>query len=80
MATSAMCHVTRSASPAGVLGKIDMTNVVNTPTAPGLALIGDAASAVDPLWGVGCGFALQSSEWLADSVAPALSGAESIES
>ena len=60
-------------------GKIDMTNVVSTPTAPGLALVGDAASAVDPLWGVGCGFALQSSEWLADSVAPALSGAESLE-
>jgi flavin-dependent dehydrogenase len=57
-------------------GKIDMTNVIHTPTVPGLALVGDAAGAVDPLWGVGCGFALQSSEWLADSVAPALSGAE----
>jgi 2-polyprenyl-6-methoxyphenol hydroxylase-like FAD-dependent oxidoreductase len=62
-----------------ITGKIDMTNVVNTPTAPGLALVGDAASAVDPLWGVGCGFALQSSEWLADSVAPALGGVESLE-
>jgi menaquinone-9 beta-reductase len=62
-----------------VVGKIDMTNVINTPTAPGLALVGDAASAVDPLWGVGCGFALQSSEWLADSVAPALAGAESLD-
>jgi 2-polyprenyl-6-methoxyphenol hydroxylase-like FAD-dependent oxidoreductase len=62
-----------------VLGRIDMTNVVNAPTAPGLALVGDAASAVDPLWGVGCGFALQSSEWLADSVAPALGGSESME-
>jgi 2-polyprenyl-6-methoxyphenol hydroxylase-like FAD-dependent oxidoreductase len=62
-----------------ITGKIDMTNVINTPTAPGLALVGDAASAVDPLWGVGCGFALQSSEWLADSVAPALSGSESLE-
>jgi menaquinone-9 beta-reductase len=62
-----------------VVGKIDMTNVVNTPTAPGIALIGDAASAVDPLWGVGCGFALQSSEWLADSVAPALGGVEPLE-
>jgi 2-polyprenyl-6-methoxyphenol hydroxylase-like FAD-dependent oxidoreductase len=41
--------------------------------------VGDAASAVDPLWGVGCGFALQTSEWLADSVAPALLGAESLE-
>jgi menaquinone-9 beta-reductase len=62
-----------------VVGKIDMTNVINTPTAPGLALVGDAASAVDPLWGVGCGFALQSSEWLADSVAPALGGAEPLD-
>lgn len=62
-----------------VVGKVDMTNVINTSTAPGLALVGDAASAVDPLWGVGCGFALQSSEWLADSVAPALGGAESVD-
>lgn len=57
-----------------VQGKLDMTNVAHTPTAPGLALVGDAALAIDPLWGVGCGWALQSSEWLADSVAPALAG------
>jgi menaquinone-9 beta-reductase len=62
-----------------VQGKLDMTNVMHAPTAPGLALVGDAASAVDPLFGVGCGFALQTSEWLADSVAPALNGAESME-
>lgn len=62
-----------------VQGKIDMTNVLHRPTAPGLALVGDAAGAIDPLFGVGCGFALQTSEWLADSVAPALSGAESME-
>ena len=62
-----------------VQGKVDMTNVLHRPTAPGLALVGDAAGAVDPLFGVGCGFALQTSEWLADSVAPALRGAESLE-
>jgi flavin-dependent dehydrogenase len=62
-----------------ITGKLDMTNVISVPTAPGLALVGDAASAVDPLWGVGCGFALQSAEWLADSVAPALGGSESLE-
>jgi flavin-dependent dehydrogenase len=62
-----------------VQGKIDMTNVLHRPTAPGLALVGDAAGALDPLWGVGCGFALQTSEWLADAVAPALSGAEPLE-
>ena len=63
----------------GVLGKIDMTNRMRTPTAPGLALIGDAALATDPLFGVGCGWAFQSAEWLADSVAPALRGEEAME-
>jgi flavin-dependent dehydrogenase len=60
-------------------GKIDMTNVIHTPTAPGLALVGDAAGALDPLWGIGCGFAFQSAEWLSDSVAPALLGGEPLE-
>jgi 2-polyprenyl-6-methoxyphenol hydroxylase-like FAD-dependent oxidoreductase len=62
-----------------VQGKIDMTNVSHAPTAPGLALVGDAALAIDPLWGIGCGWALQTSEWLADSVAPALRGDEPLE-
>jgi 2-polyprenyl-6-methoxyphenol hydroxylase-like FAD-dependent oxidoreductase len=57
-------------------GKLDMTNVAHAPTAPGLALVGDAALAIDPLWGVGCGWALQSAQWLADSVSPALAGSE----
>ncbi len=60
------------------IGKIDMTNRWRTPTAPGLALVGDAALATDPLWGVGCGWALQTGEWLADAVAPALRGDESL--
>jgi menaquinone-9 beta-reductase len=59
-----------------VLGKLEMPNRVRVPSAPGLALIGDAALATDPLFGVGCGWALQSGEWLADSVAPSLRGAE----
>jgi flavin-dependent dehydrogenase len=62
-----------------VLGKIDMTNRQRGPIAPGLALIGDAALAVDPLFGIGCGWALQSGEWLADSVGPALRGEEALE-
>jgi flavin-dependent dehydrogenase len=37
-------------------------------TAPGVALVGDAALVGDPLWGVGCGFALQSAGWLADAL------------
>jgi 2-polyprenyl-6-methoxyphenol hydroxylase-like FAD-dependent oxidoreductase len=58
----------------GVQGKLDLTNVMHEPIAPGLALAGDAALATDPLCGVGCGFALQSAEWLADAATPALHG------
>jgi 2-polyprenyl-6-methoxyphenol hydroxylase-like FAD-dependent oxidoreductase len=60
-------------------GKLDMTNKLRRPVAPGLALVGDAALAIDPLWGVGCGFAFQSGEWLADSVTPALLRGEPLE-
>jgi menaquinone-9 beta-reductase len=67
-------RVSRLAGP--VQGKIEMPNKVREPVAPGLALVGDAAMAVDPLFGVGCGWALQSGEWLAESVAPALAGEE----
>lgn len=63
----------------GVLGKIEMPNRVRAPVGPGLALVGDAALATDPLFGVGCGWAFQSGEWLADSVAPALRGEESLD-
>jgi 2-polyprenyl-6-methoxyphenol hydroxylase-like FAD-dependent oxidoreductase len=59
-----------------VLGKVDMTNRMRRPTAPGLALVGDAALAADPLFGVGCGWAFQSAEWLCDAVLPALAGEE----
>jgi 2-polyprenyl-6-methoxyphenol hydroxylase-like FAD-dependent oxidoreductase len=59
-----------------LLGKLEMPNRVRRQVAPGLALVGDAALATDPLFGVGCGWALQSGEWLADSVAPALQGEE----
>jgi menaquinone-9 beta-reductase len=64
---------------APVIGKIEMPNRIRGPVAPGLALIGDAALATDPLFGVGCGFAFQSGEWLADSVSPALRGVDSLE-
>lgn len=62
-----------------VMGRLDMTNKLRRPVAPGLALVGDAALAIDPLWGVGCGFAFQSGEWLADSVTPALVRGEPLE-
>ncbi|HEX3174612.1 MAG TPA: NAD(P)/FAD-dependent oxidoreductase [Solirubrobacterales bacterium] len=61
-----------------ILGKLEMPNRVRVVTAPGLALIGDAALATDPLSGIGCGWALQSAEWLAEAVAPALRGEETL--
>ena len=71
----------RSATPTeeGIVGKIDMTNRVRGPVAPGLALVGDAALATDPLFGVGCGWAFQSGEWLSDAVVPALRGEEPLD-
>jgi flavin-dependent dehydrogenase len=66
--------VSRRVGP--VTGKIEMPNKARAPIAPGLALVGDAALAVDPLFGVGCGWALQSAEWLATEVISALRGEE----
>jgi 2-polyprenyl-6-methoxyphenol hydroxylase-like FAD-dependent oxidoreductase len=54
------------------LGKVDMPNVYRRAAHRGMALIGDAALAADPVWGVGCGWAFQSAEWLAESAGPAL--------
>jgi flavin-dependent dehydrogenase len=59
-----------------VMGKLEMPNLVRRPSRPGLAFVGDSALAADPLWGVGCGWALQSGEWLADAVGPALAGGQ----
>jgi menaquinone-9 beta-reductase len=56
-----------------LIGKLEMPNTTRRAGRPGLAFIGDAAMAADPLWGVGCGFALQSGEWLADELARPLS-------
>jgi flavin-dependent dehydrogenase len=58
-----------------VIGKVKMDNRIRGPIGDGVALVGDAALATDPLWGVGCGWAVQSAEWLAD----ALAGAPSLE-
>lgn len=63
-----------------MIGKLDMSNESRPLVAPGLALVGDAALTADPVAAIGCGFALQSAEWLADSLAPAVAGSERLES
>ena len=55
-----------------VQGRLDLENVVRPAALPGLALVGDAAVASDPVVGVGCGWALQSAEWLVEETAQAV--------
>ena len=50
-------------------GITEYQNVYRSVAQPGLALIGDAALVADYIWGVGCGWALQSAAWLADCTA-----------
>lgn len=60
-----------------VMGRLDLPNTTRPAARDGLAFVGDAAMAADPVWGVGCGFALQSAEWLADELAPVLAASAS---
>ncbi|KQV09936.1 MULTISPECIES: NAD(P)/FAD-dependent oxidoreductase [unclassified Kitasatospora] len=57
-----------------IIGTVNYPLHTRKPTAPGIALVGDAALTADPLWGVGCGWALQSAQWLAEAIAPAATG------
>jgi flavin-dependent dehydrogenase len=62
-----------------LLGKLDMPNVYRSRSRPGLAFVGDAALASDPFWGVGCGWAFQSAEWLVEETADALTRGADLE-
>jgi 2-polyprenyl-6-methoxyphenol hydroxylase-like FAD-dependent oxidoreductase len=61
-----------------IVGKVDLTNERRRAAGNRTALIGDAAMAADPVGAIGCGWALQSAEWLAVAVGPALVGDESL--
>ncbi|HEX5851950.1 MAG TPA: NAD(P)/FAD-dependent oxidoreductase [Solirubrobacteraceae bacterium] len=62
-----------------LLGKLDLPNVWRPAARPGLAFVGDAALAADPLWGVGCGWAFQSADWLVEETAHALNGGSDLD-
>ena len=66
--------LSRATRESKLLGKLDVPNVSRAAARPGLAFVGDAALASDPLWGVGCGWAFQSAEWLVEETAGALVG------
>ena len=55
-----------------LVGKLEMPNVIRPAAGPGIAFVGDAALAADPVFGVGIGFAFQSAEWLVDETSGAL--------
>lgn len=57
-----------------LIGKLEVPNVMRPAARPGVAFVGDAALASDPLFGVGCGWAFQSAEWLVDETSAALLG------
>ncbi|HTZ86848.1 MAG TPA: NAD(P)/FAD-dependent oxidoreductase [Solirubrobacteraceae bacterium] len=59
-----------------LLGKLELPNVFRPAARPGVAFVGDAALAGDPLWGIGCGWAFQSAEWLVEQTADALDRGE----
>ncbi|HMJ36484.1 MAG TPA: NAD(P)/FAD-dependent oxidoreductase [Baekduia sp.] len=52
-----------------LIGKIELPNVRRPAARAGIAFVGDAAQASDPVWGVGVGFGLLSASWLADEIA-----------
>jgi menaquinone-9 beta-reductase len=57
-------------------GKIDMPNAIRQGAARGMAFVGDAVQASDPIFGVGCGWAFQSADWLDQEVGSALFGSD----
>jgi menaquinone-9 beta-reductase len=55
-----------------LIGKFEMPNRMRPAASSRIAFVGDAALATDPLFGVGCGWAFQSAEWLVDETSSAL--------
>ena len=52
-----------------VIGMINYPSQRRALAGRGVTLIGDAGLVADYLWGVGCGWAFQSAEWLVDATA-----------
>src|SRR4051795_5293704 len=64
--------IARAERVSKIMGRLEVPNTMRPAGQPGLAFAGDAALAANPLWGVGCGFAFQSGEWLAEELGGAL--------
>jgi 2-polyprenyl-6-methoxyphenol hydroxylase-like FAD-dependent oxidoreductase len=55
-----------------LIGSLKLANKMRPASGPGVAFVGDAALATDPLFGVGCGWAFQSAEWLVEETGSAV--------
>jgi flavin-dependent dehydrogenase len=62
-----------------LVGKLEIVNTMRPAARPGLAFVGDAALVSDPLYGVGCGWAFQTAEWLVDETRSALLDGEDLD-
>jgi flavin-dependent dehydrogenase len=66
--------LTRAERVSKLIGKLELPNKMRPAALPGIAFVGDAGLATDPLFGVGCGWAFQSAEWLVEEVSDPLLG------
>jgi 2-polyprenyl-6-methoxyphenol hydroxylase-like FAD-dependent oxidoreductase len=57
-----------------LIGGFQLPNRIRPAAGRRIAFVGDAALATDPLFGVGCGWAFQSAEWLVERTLPAVLG------
>jgi flavin-dependent dehydrogenase len=62
-----------------LLGKLEMPNVIRPAASTGIAFVGDAALATDPVFGVGITFAFQTAEWLVDETSSTLDGGPALD-
>jgi flavin-dependent dehydrogenase len=53
-------------------GMVKIPNLLRPAAGRGVALVGDSALSLDPIWGVGCAFAFLAAEWLCEITGPAL--------
>jgi 2-polyprenyl-6-methoxyphenol hydroxylase-like FAD-dependent oxidoreductase len=70
-------QISRARRVSSFFSLLENPNISRRTSKPGLALIGDAALASDPVWGVGCGWAFQSAEWIVEHTADALKTGDS---
>jgi 2-polyprenyl-6-methoxyphenol hydroxylase-like FAD-dependent oxidoreductase len=62
-----------------LIGGFRLPNRIRPAAGRRMAFVGDAALATDPLFGVGCGWAFQSAEWLVERMLPAVLGSDDLD-